>query len=107
MQHDLYLKDPALIACVRGWALVAEGYRLNVALSLHAIQMVSSHSPPCRLLSQHLNWKSHQILHIITTVGIAAPAWAGCRGQCCCLTPVGRSCVGLKHLIQLHMSDRP
>ena len=106
MQHELYLKDPVLIACVRGWALVAEGYRLNVALPLHAIQMVSSRSPPCRLFSQHPNWKSHHILHI-TTVGIAARTWAGCRGRCCCLTLVGRSCMELKHLIQLHMSDRP
>ena len=42
MQHELYLKDPALIGCARGWFLLAEGYRLNVALSLHAIQLVST-----------------------------------------------------------------
>ena len=42
MQHELYLKDPALTGCARGWFLLAEGYRLNVALSLHAIQLVST-----------------------------------------------------------------
>ena len=64
MQHELYLKDPVLIAFVRGWSLVAEGYRLNVALPLHAIQMVSSRSPPCRLFSQHPNWNlSHPQHH--------------------------------------------
>lgn len=43
-QDELYLKNPAVIACIRGWFLLAEGYRLNVALSLHAIQMVSFHN---------------------------------------------------------------
>lgn len=41
LQDELYLKNPAVIACVRSWSLLAEGYRLNVALFLHAIQMVS------------------------------------------------------------------
>lgn len=48
LQDELYLKNPAVIACIRGWSLLAEGYRLNVALSLHAIHMVSGpglHSP--------------------------------------------------------------
>ncbi|CAL5224187.1 g6829 [Coccomyxa viridis] len=39
-KDELYLKNPAVIASIRGWSLLAEGYRLNVALSLHAIQMV-------------------------------------------------------------------
>ena len=42
LQDELYLKNPAVIASIRGWSLLAEGYRLNVALSLHAIQMVSA-----------------------------------------------------------------
>ena len=52
-QDELYLKDPAVIVCVRGWSLLAEGYRLNVALSLHAIQMVSAspHVPKVALLA--------------------------------------------------------
>ena len=45
LQDELYLKNPAVIASIRGWSLLAEGYRLNVALFLHAIQMVSAPAP--------------------------------------------------------------
>lgn len=53
MQDELYLKDPAVIACVRGWSLLAEGYRLNVSLSLHAIQLVSNPSRHLVITSSH------------------------------------------------------
>lgn len=42
MQPELYLKSPVGITCFRGFMLVAETYRLNIALRLHAIQMVRS-----------------------------------------------------------------
>ena len=62
LQDELYLKNPAVIACIRGWSLLAEGYRLDVALSLHAIHMVTVQ--PCipsviaRTSQLHMLWPS-------------------------------------------------
>ncbi|KAK9918539.1 hypothetical protein WJX75_004843 [Coccomyxa subellipsoidea] len=38
--HELGLKAPVGITCIRGFFVLAETYRLTIALRLHAIQMV-------------------------------------------------------------------
>lgn len=38
--HEMRLKAPVGITCVRGFLVLAETYRLTIALRLHAIQMV-------------------------------------------------------------------
>ncbi len=40
LQPELCLKSPVGITCVRGCILLLEVYRLDIALRLHAIQMV-------------------------------------------------------------------